>query len=89
MTVVEYLKLYQLTFQAACCISSSGSLITQLADVSVITALLVFPVRTPKVAFRPQAIYHWHLSSPTHTFTHTWRSKIKGHDFFLLNAMRL
>lgn len=81
MTVVEYLKLYQLTSYRVCCISSSRSVIAQLADVSVIAALIVFPVHTPKVTFRPQAIYYSCLCSATHTFTYTRRSKTSDVTF--------
>lgn len=32
--------------------------VTQLADVSVITTLLAFPVHKPKLELHPEAIYH-------------------------------
>lgn len=46
--LVKCLKLYRLICITICCISSRGSLIAQLADVSVIAILLAFPVHEPK-----------------------------------------
>lgn len=86
-SVVRCLKLYQLMFCAARCISSSRSLIAQLADVSVITALLAFPVRAPEIAIHPQAIYHWRLCSATHIYTHGG-AKSGDYDFFCFRLIR-
>lgn len=62
--VVKHLKLYKLlisysTSDAFRLVSLYFSVaVTQLADVSVITTLLAFPVHKPKLDLHPEAIYH-------------------------------